>query len=98
MIGRDKAVLAANSPNELTDRIQIPVLLAHGRLDGRADIRHARLMETALRRDHKSVELIEYPYEGHSLASDEHRQDFYTRLLAFLDKHIGAGAAKTASP
>ena len=30
------------------------------------------------------VELVEYPNEGHGLAIDADREDFYARLLAFL--------------
>ena len=44
-------------------------------------------------------EFIEYAYTGHGLVLDEQRQDFYARLLAFLEQHIGrtaAGADATA--
>ena len=30
------------------------------------------------------VDVVEYQNEGHGLAIDAHREDFYARLLAFL--------------
>jgi dipeptidyl aminopeptidase/acylaminoacyl peptidase len=30
--------------------------------------------------------------EGHGYYTIEHRREFYTRLIAFLNKHIGSGA------
>jgi len=102
VLGEDQAELAANSPALHADKIGVPVLLAHGVLDGRVDIKHAQAMEKALRKGGKSVELIKYSATGHSITVPKHRLDFYAHLLAFLDKHIGDGragaAAAVASP
>ena len=90
VLGEDPVELAANSPAQHADKIGLPVLLAHGTLDARVDIKHAKLMARELAKRKQSVELIEYSSTGHSVVLDRHRLDLYTRLLAFLDQHLGA--------
>ena len=72
------------------------MLLAHGRLDPRVDIKHARLMKTALEKGGREVTLLEYPYTGHSLILNEYRRDFYTHLLDFLGKNLAPLPASAA--
>lgn len=88
VLGHDTAALAARSPANLADRIRIPVLLAHGALDGRVPNKYAREMRKSMNRAGHPVEYIEYPYEGHSLSNPEHLHDFYSRLLRFLDDNL----------
>jgi dipeptidyl aminopeptidase/acylaminoacyl peptidase len=97
-IGHDMGELDANSPAKLADKINVPVLLAHGRDDGRVDINHARELKRALGKAGKQVELIEYEYEGHSFVHNDHLQDFYARLLRFFDQHIGNSRLANNSP
>jgi len=89
VLGKDKQELAAYSPAQRADAIKVPVLLAHGRLDARVDVRHSQQLAKAMRKAGTPVELVEYPNEGHGLAIDADREDFYARLLAFLDAHLG---------
>lgn len=96
VIGEDQADLASRSPAQLADQVKIPVLLAHGRLDPRVDIKHARLMKTALEKGGREVTLLEYPYTGHSLILNEYRRDFYTHLLDFLGKNLAPLPASAA--
>jgi dipeptidyl aminopeptidase/acylaminoacyl peptidase len=91
--GEDPADLAARSPNKQADRVQIPVLLAHGLLDDRADIKHAHALESALKHNGKPVELIVFGRMGHSILLEDQKQEFYARLLQFLDANIGSGTA-----
>ena len=88
--------LSAVSPNLLADRIRIPVLLAAGDVDETAPPSHTRKMQAALERAGRPVEAKVYRGEGHGYYEPENRMDFYTRLLGFLDRHIGAGAAQPA--
>jgi dipeptidyl aminopeptidase/acylaminoacyl peptidase len=90
VIGKDKAVLAERSPNKQAAAIKVPVFIAHGRLDGRVDIAHARRMVNALEDAGVDVEFQEYMRAGHGLYLDADETDFYTRLLAFLGKHTKA--------
>lgn len=93
-LGRDN--LAAISPNLLADRITIPVLLTAGDSDLTAPPGHTRKMRAALEALDKPVETKIYFGEGHGFYEPENRTDFYTRLLAFLDRNIGAKAAPAA--
>ncbi|MGH8480879.1 MAG: alpha/beta hydrolase family protein [Nevskiaceae bacterium] len=92
-LGTDKAELREQSPVTHASRIKAALLLAHGTRDKRVPFKHARLMREALDRAGKPYEWLEYAGEEHGFFSDENELDFYTKLLAFLDKHIGAGAA-----
>jgi dipeptidyl aminopeptidase/acylaminoacyl peptidase len=92
-IGTDPAELKANSPVELVDKLKLPIFIAHGRLDGRVDIRHAHDMVDRLKGQKADVEYFEIPQTGHGIAIDRYREEFYARLLRFLDRNIGSGAA-----
>jgi dipeptidyl aminopeptidase/acylaminoacyl peptidase len=84
-VGTDAADLAANSPAPQAGRIRADVFLAHGKLDGIADLRFARQLEKAINRSGgQKVDLVEYPNQGHGLKVPAQREDFYARLLAFL--------------
>ena len=48
-------------------------------------------MEAALKRAGVPVDALYYPNEGHGFYETEHRREFYTRMLDFLDRHIGPG-------
>lgn len=86
--------LAARSPTALADRIEVPVFLAAGGKDRQAPIEHTERMEKALKAAGVPVETLYYPYEGHGFYTEEHRREYYTRLLAFLSRHLGGAAAK----
>lgn len=93
----DKTELGAVSPNRMADRIKAPVFLAAGGEDQRAPIEHSRMMEKALKSAGVPVETLYYPTEGHGFYVDANRKEFYTRLLAFLNRHIGGAAATGAA-
>jgi dipeptidyl aminopeptidase/acylaminoacyl peptidase len=85
------------SPNRLAARIKAPVFLAAGGEDERAPQAHSEAMEKALKAAGVPVETLYYPTEAHGFYTVEHNREFYTRLLAFLDRHSGAGAATTTT-
>jgi dipeptidyl aminopeptidase/acylaminoacyl peptidase len=88
-MGGDEAFLKASSPTELADKITVPVLLVHGGKDKRAPISHARRMREALTRAGHPPEWLEEPDEGHGFYDSERQKNFYLKLQAFLDRHIG---------
>lgn len=92
VVGKDDADLDANSPDKLADRIQIPVLLVHGEEDQRAPFAQAKAMRAALETAHKSYEWLSKPGEGHGFYDEKNIAEFYGKLQAFLEKHIGKGA------
>jgi dipeptidyl aminopeptidase/acylaminoacyl peptidase len=94
-----KQNLEENSPDHLAERITVPVMLVAGREDRRAPFVHTTLMRDALKRAGKQVDAKVYYGEGHGFYTEEDNIDFYTRMLAFLDRYIGAHAStrQTAS-
>jgi len=88
--------LDAVSPNRMADRIKVPVFLAAGGEDERAPIVHSKMMEKALRAAGVPVETLYYANEGHGFYLEEHRVEYYTKLLAFLSRNIGGAAASGA--
>ncbi len=89
--------LAAVSPNRMADKIKVPVFLAAGGEDERAPIQHTEMMERALKQAGVPVEALYYRDEGHGFYKEEHRREFYTRLLAFFSKSLGGEVAGTGS-
>lgn len=94
----EKSELATTSPNRIADRIKVPVFLAAGGEDERAPIKHTEMMERALRKNGIPVETLYYPTEGHGFYREAHRREYYTRLLAFLGRHLGGAMASSAAP
>ena len=92
VIGRNDADLDANSPDKLADKIDVPVLLVHGKADERAPYEQAEAMRDALDAAHKPYEWMAVADEGHGFFKEENRVAFLTRMQEFLEKYIGKGA------
>lgn len=91
-IGDDAETLEAQSPINMLDRLKAPVLIVHGELDERAPYAQARALRSAMEDRHLRYEWLAKSGEGHGFWKEENREEFYARLLAFLDAHIGTGA------
>lgn len=89
--------LAKVSPNRMAERIKVPVFMAAGGEDQRTPIAHTEMMERALKKAGVPVETLYYPNEGHGFYLEKNRREYYTRLLAFLSRHLGGATASTAS-
>ncbi len=85
---KDAARLRDLSPVHRVGDIKVPVLVAQGRRDPRVSPEHADRFVSAARRAGVSVERIDYD-EGHGFSRPEAEADFWNRLAAFFDKHIG---------
>lgn len=92
-----KADLHLASPTRMASRIKVPVFLAAGGEDERAPIEHSKAMERALQSAGVPVESLYYPTEGHGFYVEANRKAFYTQLLAFLERNIGAGKVAAAT-
>jgi len=90
-VGSETVALEAASPTRRAGEIRVPVFLAAGGEDFVAPIEHTRRMESALKKAGVPVEALYYPKEGHGFYEIGHRREFYSRLLAFLDRHTGSG-------
>jgi dipeptidyl aminopeptidase/acylaminoacyl peptidase len=77
------------SPDRHADRIQAPVLLAHGDLDTNVRFWHSQKMESALKGAGKQVEFVQYKDLDHQLADSNARADLLTRIGTLLDRTIG---------
>ncbi|HUH90271.1 MAG TPA: S9 family peptidase [Lysobacter sp.] len=93
----ERAELAAVSPTNMADRIKVPVFLVAGGEDERAPIVHSKMMERALRNAGVPVETLYYDNEGHGFYLEASRREYYTRLLAFLARHLGGAEAATTA-
>jgi dipeptidyl aminopeptidase/acylaminoacyl peptidase len=54
------------------------------------------MMERELKKNSVPYELIVKKDEGHGYAKFDNQVEFGEKVVAFLDKHIGAGAAGSA--
>lgn len=81
--------LADRSPINHVDKIQVPILMAYGLQDPRVVIDHALDFEKELKRHEVEYELIVKKKEGHGFVRFENQVEFYTKLIEFLDAHIG---------
>jgi len=85
----DREQFQNTSPARNADKIKAPVLLAMGALDRRVPLIHGNTMRDALVRAGNPPEYVVYPDEGHGFNKHENVVDYYTRIEAFLAKHLG---------
>jgi dipeptidyl aminopeptidase/acylaminoacyl peptidase len=84
----DRKRLHDTSPVHFADRIRAPVLMAYGKNDPRVTIEHGYDMERALKKAGKEYEMILERDEGHGFRKEEKSIAFFTRVDAFLKKHV----------
>jgi len=105
VLGTDDSDLDARSPARQTDKIKVPLAIFAGAEDRRTPpAQSALLVEQMERADKKSLVEIYHvqPGEGHGYYRTENNVTLYTKMLTFLDRHIGAkskaGSNKRAAP
>jgi dipeptidyl aminopeptidase/acylaminoacyl peptidase len=96
--GEEKRDLAAVSPLQQAARLHVPVLIAHGELDGNVPADQSRLMIKALKDRGAVVQSAFYPRAGHGFTLSEDSADFMKRVEAFLEVHNPAGLAPLKGP
>lgn len=72
------------SPVKYVDRVNVPVLLIHGRDDTVVRFRQSELMLNALKAAHKNVKLVELKHEDHWLSRSETRLQMLQSTVDFL--------------
>jgi dipeptidyl aminopeptidase/acylaminoacyl peptidase len=91
----DEDALKEISPYFAADQVRIPVLLMHGEDDKVVEFDQSRMMQRALTKAGKSVQLIRLDNEDHYLQEGSTRLQTLQAMIAFVDKHIGKdGAAR----
>lgn len=83
----DRDRLLSNSPINLVQDLQVPVLLQHGDRDAKVPVEHSRALSAAAREAGASLVYEEYEGEGHSF-EDENRLLMMRRSAAFLAEHL----------
>jgi dipeptidyl aminopeptidase/acylaminoacyl peptidase len=89
---KDAAQFDATSPLKQAAKITRPLLLAHGGVDHRVPIEHAKQLRDALLANHAPLTWVMYAEEAHGWYKPETRADWYRRMTTFLDAQIGPGA------
>ena len=77
------------SPDRHPERIQVPVLLAHGDMDENVNFEQSQRMAAALRDNGKSVDFLPYKGLDHQLDDSTARADLLTHMGELLDRTIG---------
>lgn len=84
----DPEFLESISPIYLVDRIQTPVLIAHGKNDPRVPVYEAQQLYDEMKKRGQDAELLIFDDEGHGFRKEANRIVFYTRLADFFEKHL----------
>ncbi len=87
-IGDDRAALERSSPVQNAARIKVPLFIAHGSLDVRAPVEHARELRDAMAAQGRPVEYLENAHEGHGFYDVDNRTELYERVLAFVGRYL----------
>lgn len=87
-VGRDRAQLAARSPVNFVERIQVPTLHAYGENDPRVEIDNWDRLQAQLKKYNKPYEFIRHRNEGHGFDKTETRVEFYSKLADFFDRNM----------
>ncbi|MDJ0920298.1 MAG: S9 family peptidase [Henriciella sp.] len=77
------------SPVNHAEAFTAPVLLIHGQDDRIVPFEHSNRMKRALERAGKSVELIRFRTDGHSLVDSDNRAEALQAMSDFVEAHIG---------
>lgn len=88
----------AQSPAFNVDKIRIPVMLVHGAKDLRVPLSQYNLLKRRLEEAGRPPEVtVVEDKEGHGFYDFDNQVRLYTRMQAFLDKHIGDKRAVASS-
>jgi dipeptidyl aminopeptidase/acylaminoacyl peptidase len=86
-----------NSPIYFLNRVETPLIIQAGSADS-AIVPFSDQVFVGLKRLGKDVTYLRYGGEGHVLAVQANLVDYWTRVIAFLDKHVkGAGGLRAGA-
>ena len=90
----DRASRNAQSAGYNIDRIKVPVMLVHGFEDKRVPVSQYEFLKKELEKAGKPAEVtIVERKEGHGFYAYDAQINLYTKMAAFLRKHLGATAS-----
>ncbi len=82
--------MAAASPLKRVAEIKVPVLLAHGGVDRRVPIVHARKFADAAEKAGVKLERVEYLEEGHGFNNPANHSDYLLRVERLFKSSLAA--------
>jgi dipeptidyl aminopeptidase/acylaminoacyl peptidase len=85
---RDVALFARISPIHRAERVEVPVLLAHGTRDPRVPYGESERFAAALAARQKPVTLLRFDYAGHGFIRPADRARIYAAVAAFFTTHL----------
>ena len=92
MVGVGSVDLASISPISHVDRIQRPLLLAHGANDPRVKLQESEAIAAAMTRRKLPIDFVVFPDEGHSLSNPRNSLAMTALIELFLQQHLGGRA------
>jgi len=87
----DPEFLKSISPIYKVDKIDMPLMIAHGLNDPRVPVGEAMQIAVALKKRGMEVAELYFPDEGHGFAKEENRLLYYKELAKFFEKHLKKG-------
>lgn len=91
-VGATEEERRQQSPLTYIDKLQAPVLIAHGEDDTRVPFSQAKALAAALDKRHASYEAVFKDGEGHGFYKEKNRLELYEKMLDFIKRNIGDGA------
>ncbi len=88
-MGTDESFLNSRSPLFKADQIKAPLLIGQGKNDPRVNKAESDQIVAAMKKNHKPVEYIVFPDEGHGFARPENNMAFNAASEGFLAKTLG---------
>ncbi|MDB5973996.1 MAG: Prolyl oligopeptidase family protein [Nevskia sp.] len=92
-VGTGTDRLKAASPLTYIDHLRAAVMIVHGEEDERVPVNQAKALRRALDARHYPYEWLVKSGEGHGFYEEKNREEFYRKMLAFLDRNIGPHVA-----
>ena len=89
--------MRAQSPAWNAGKLDLPIMLVHGREDRQADYGQALAMRDALDKANKSYDWVVKRGEGHGFFNPENRKEMYSLMLEFFDRHLMSKTDAVAS-
>lgn len=76
------------APLNHTDKIEVPLLIFHGRNDTRVPVSEAEQLTSDLEKQNKDVELIIFDDEGHQTEKLENHILMNTKIVEFMNQYL----------
>lgn len=86
--GDDAELFARISPIHRVDRIQVPLLIAHGTRDPRVPFSESEQYVTALQERQRKVTFETFDYAGHGFIRPDDRRRIYRAVAEFFTTHL----------